>query len=209
MPKDPIDETPLTGEAKMEDERSLADFITDTTPEPEKPEDFDFEQFLAGFRRTRRTVTLYQRPDLIGEMERIADLIDMQPDDADVSDLVDQFEAVRAEFTRGTPVTIEGRSMEWIEEFQKAEETTLPLPEDATPEQHAERNITVTLRQMVAQIVDPQGFTVDALRSLQETNPAEVNKLLTAMTYANVSVPESAKVLTRDFSQRRSAARRG
>lgn len=190
------------------DERSLADLAElskDVSPEI-TPETFDFEAFIAGFRPVRRSVTLYRRADLIGELERLADRIEASPDDADVDALIDQFDQVRDEFNRGTTVVVEGRSQEWVDQFKKERLDALGVEK---LEADDERVVTIVLEQLAEQIVEPKGWTVDHLRTLADAAPSELNKVIAAMTFANTQLPQSAQVLTRDFSQRRSAARRG
>lgn len=183
--------------------------VVDSTG-PVTPEDFDVEAFLAGMRPTRRSVKLYPSAHLVGRMEEIAGLIEAADPDASVDDLIDEFEACKAAFRDGQWWTVEKRSSEWINRFRADAAKALGLdvkalddPEQDLNEQRAE----VVLRQVAAQVVVPSGVTYETLRAMIETNEGEVNKLIVAVEFANTQLAESAKVLTLDFSQRRSGNR--
>lgn len=200
------------------DDRSLADDLTpaideavDVTPGVDA-EDFDFEAFLSGVRPTRRAVKVYARADLVAQMEEVAggyrDDLPAQAKKkvlAEVTRLRDEFEA------SGRWFVAEARSSEWVEKFRedatKKAGDTGPLDaeqDDLTEAQKSARE-KVTLMQTAAQVVSPSGVTVDGLERLGDIAPAELNKIIAAVTFANRQSAGSAQVLTRDFSQGHSA----
>src|SRR5690242_13568359 len=107
---------------EIDDERSLADAIpapspvVDATPAV-SAEDFDFEDFLAGARPTRRAAKLYMRADLIGELEELAQTIEADGgdpgDDPRFRELYETFHA------SGRWFTVEKKSGEWETKHRK------------------------------------------------------------------------------------------
>lgn len=180
------------------DERALSDFI-DTTPALPEPQDFDLAAFIGGVRPTRRSVRIHARADLIGRLEQIADRIDALPDGAEVDALIDEAERMQAEFAAGVWFTIEKRSSEWVKHFRDDTAKTYGLD----PESEDGR-VSLLLHQLAAQIITPSGVTYDHLRAMFDTNEGELNKLIVALTMANEQIAEAAKVVTLDFSRRRS-----
>lgn len=174
-------------------------------------EDFDWEQFLAGARPTRRAVKVYARADLVGRMEEVAaqyrdDMPAAQKKKiaAEVTALRDQFESSARWFVA------EKRSSDWVKTFRKDTAARLGLDvgdesedADVTDEQQAARR-RVTLEQAAAQIVTPSGTTADHLERLGDINEGELNKVIVAVQFANTQMAQAASVVTRDFSQGRS-----
>lgn len=186
----------------MEQERSLADLtdIIDSTPDVGEPEHFDLGAFIAGVRPTRRSVRLYARADLIGDLERIAERIDSLPDGAEVDGLVAEAVRLQAEFeASGVWFTVEKRSSEWVEHFRRDAAARLGVSDET-----AEGRIVLLLHQLAAQIVTPVGVTYAHVRALMDSNEGELNKLVVALTAANEQIAERARAVTLDFSQRRS-----
>src|SRR5690349_14432719 len=107
---------------EFDDERSLAD----TAPEPQTikavpvevaPEDFDFDEFLAGARPTRRAAKLYMRADLVGALEELAQTIEADGGDPGEDE---RFRALYEQFhASGRWFTVEKKSGEWLREFRK------------------------------------------------------------------------------------------
>ena len=198
--------------AEETEERSLGDgpasaVVADVTPE-QTPEGFDFGAFLDGVRPTRRSVKVFPKGHLIGRMEEIAYEIDQAPDDADVDGLIDEYEALKADFNEGIWFTFEQRSKEWETKFRAdtAKSLKVALDDEGNPVDEDDL-LEVIHRQLAAQIVAPEGVTVDGLRRIAEASPNEYGKLCVAMRFANDSLAEKSQVLTRDFSRRRSTSR--
>lgn len=196
----------------MSEDRALGDLpsvpIINTTVPP-TPEDFDLAEFIAGVRPTRRAVQIFPQAHLIAQLEQIAAQIEAAPEDADVDDLIDQFEQVKAGFEAGIWFEIEKRSSEWVTKFDNDLVKQLGLVKKPPgggqkPQLSVDDNAKVTLHRLAAQIVQPPGMTYELVKSLAEHNEGEVAKLMVCMTSANNELAESAEVLTRDFSSRRS-----
>lgn len=200
------------------EDRSLADEakqghddIVDASPAIDA-EDFDFEEFLSGVRPTRRAVKVYARADLVAQMEEVAggfrDDLPAQAKKkvlAEITALREQFEA------SGRWFVAEARSAEWVEKFREDASKTAgdtgsldAAEDDLTPEQIRARQ-RVTLMQAAAQVVSPKGVTTEGLERLGEVAPAELNKIIAAVTFANRQSAASAQVLSRDFSPAPSA----
>lgn len=194
------------------DERSLGDVVTvDTTPNNITPQDFSFEDFLNGVRPTRRSVVLYARGDLIAKLDEIVAAIERAPETDNVDDLIDEYERVRAEFQDGRWFTVEKRSSDWAEKFRLTTEKSLGFKrtrkdDDSEPTLSDEDAATITMHQLAEQIVTPSGVTVQQLKHLGDTNEGELSKLIYAMITVNSELAQSAKVLNKDFSQRRSGS---
>ena len=191
---------------KTDDDSPLGGFaVTDVTPALPEPEDFDVDAWLAGVRPTRRAVVLYARADILARLDEIDARVRSLPDGDEVDALIDEFEALRAEYRDGRPFVVEGRSPEWVEHFKRTALADLGVRKgDGTREQRVE----VMMAQLAEQIVSPEGLTVEHLQALNERNAGELNKLVVAMTFANNQVAEAAEVLTLDFSSRRSGTGR-
>lgn len=193
-------------------ERSLGDVVetVDTTPTI-TPKDFSFDDFLNGVRPTRRSVKLYARGDLIARMDEIVFAIESAPEDENVDGLIDEFEQAKADFQNGQWFTVEKRSSEWAEQFRLDTEKRLGLKRvkdgDDEPALSDRDAATVTLHQLAQQIVTPTGVTYEQLRSLGDTNEGELSKLIYTMISVNRDLAQSAAVLTKDFSQRRSGSK--
>ncbi len=194
----------------MPDERSLGDTNLEPDPvdvtTPVTPQDFDVNGFLEGRRPARRAVEVWPNGHLMGRLEEIAGTIPALPDGADVDALIDEFNAVKALVSVREWWHVEARSSEWIGKFRRDTAALIGAPadeDDWTPEQDAE----VNLRQTAAQVVIPSGTTVDTLRRMNDYSEAEVNKVKVAVVLANNQPISSAKVLSLDFSQRRSGNR--
>lgn len=199
----------------MSDDRSLADVpgeafgLVDVSPEVE-PEDFDFEAFLSGVRPTRRAVQVFARADLVAVMEEVAGEYAAAEDDgapaAKRKAIAARFTEAREAFlASGRWFVLEKRSSEWIEKFRKgtAARLDITLPED-DEKMGTDDRMAMLLEQLAAQIASPTGVTAAGLRKLYEANEGEVSKLVTAMTFVNTQLGQSAKVLARDFSLARS-----
>lgn len=187
-----------------------ADPSVDVSPDVDA-EDFDFGAFLDGVRATRRAVKVYARADLVAQMDEVAggyrDDLPAQAKKkilAEVTRLSEEFEA------SGRWFVTEARSKEWIDDFRAKTARRLGVDPadsveadgDLTPEQREARK-AVLLEQVAAQVVVPSGVTAEGLARLGQVNVGELNKIVTAMAYANSQ--SAAKGMARDFSPAPSA----
>lgn len=187
-------------------ERSLADVDTSVDVSPAvTPQNFDLEQWVAGVRPTRRSVKLYPNAHLVARMDELADRIDNTPDGAEVDALIDEFDQLRKQFRDGVWFTVEKRSTEWVAALRKrvAKANGIKLDDDGDAE-GTDANITLSLHQLAEQIVSPAGVTYEQLRAMLDANEGELNKLALTMQTVQSQLAQSAGVLDRDFSARRS-----
>ena len=179
--------------------------------EPLAAEDLDFAAFTRGVRPTRRAVRIYPRGDLIGVMESIVDAID-QAGDGDVDHLIDEYESARDLYhSTSMLVVVEARSSEWVAQFRTVRAEQMGATVDWSDSDDADTKVVrhaILTEQLAAQIVTPQAVTADDLQFLIEQAEGEAGKLFAAMALANGQQSTAAKVLTLDFSQRRSRPRR-
>ena len=182
----------------------------DLTPEV-TPETFDLDAFLQGVRPTRRGVRIFERADLIEPLERLADEIERMPDGPECDAKIDEFEVAAATFRRSSKwYAVQGHSREWETDFREKYAAKHRLDpgtwgeRTTSPDEMRARSIIITA-QLAEQIIgDVSTRTLD---ELGERNPGELAKLLVLMEAANSELAESAKVLTLDFSRRRSGKR--
>ena len=196
----------------MDEERSLADLpdqvrVVDATVPP-TPENFDLESWIHGVRPTRRAVKLMQNGDLIAQMEQVVQQIDDAEPESDVDDLIDRYLELREQFGRGVWFTLEMRSGEWIRKFRNDTSAKLNLKlkigRDGSMDGDQEKVDLVLAHQLAAQIVEPAGITADHVVTLRRSNAGEYAKLLGCLVDVNNMLSESAEVMGRDFSRRRS-----
>ena len=184
---------------KLSDDIPLGSTRDASAPLP-SPEDFDIAGWLSGVRPTRRAVKLYARADVLARMEEISGTVADLPDD-EIDDLLAEFEQLREAFEASARwFVVEARSPEWVEDYQRTAKQAMGIKKDPGERQ----KVAILLGQLAEQIVTPEGVEVAHLERLHEVNAGELNKLVVAMTMANGQVAESAKVLTLDFSSRRS-----
>lgn len=177
---------------------------TDVTPDLPTPADFDVDSWLAGVRRPRRAVVLYQRADLLARMDEIVAQIEALPDGDEVDALIDEYEELRDEFKQGRTFVVEGRSQEWVAEFRKRRLAAMGVRKG---EGDRDQKRAALLDQLAEQIVTPH-VTAEQLDRLEDVANGELMKLVVAMEFANQQVAESAGVLKLDFSSRRSGTTR-
>ena len=199
----------------IDDERSLADVapeatspapsIIDATPDV-AAQDFDFEDFLAGARPTRRAAKLYKRADLIGGLEELAQTLEANGKDPGADP---KFRAMYDAFhASGRWFTVEKKSGEWEAKFRKdtARRLDIKLAKDGAFASE-EDGLALAFEQAAAQIVNPANVTAEGLRKLYEINQGEVNKIFLAVRLANQEMAETVRVVGPDFSPKPSTSR--
>ena len=159
------------------------DFATPTTSpaedEPIAPAAFDFATWAAGVRPTRHSVMIYQRPDLLADLDEVAELELRATSDEERAEWLERGREIAAEMMEGRiRVTVEGRSAAWREALIKELDA-----------QGVEDNVERLLHGLAAQIVEPAGVTPEALEAIADVSEPQVMKLLQAQTLANDSAP--------------------
>lgn len=188
-------ERSLADEAEVEQEQTV-------TPDPAS---FDVIEWAAGVRPQRVSVPVRHNLHLYPQLQDVARRINAADEDADVDDLVDEFEALKAQML--TTFVLERRSSEWVAEFTREATKALVGPKrkggKAKPLTSAQAQ-TLAIRLIHAQIVAPEGVTVEALEALLATDPRAVDALAEALASLNVG---EADLLDEDFGSRRSGRR--
>ena len=193
-------------------ERSLGEAPEQPEEQPElDPAGYDIADYAGGIRPGRRRVTIQPRPDLYPDLQRLIERIDEAPEDANVDDLIDEFDRLR-DLMRVEWV-LERRSPEWTVEFyrQAARDMGVEVKNgahdvaraDFTEEQAAEVGMRCILAQTV-ETSDGHDWTLEDMRRLREVAPEQVDVLADAVAKVNAG---HAEALTLDFSRRRSTSR--
>lgn len=165
----------------------VGDHIEDVTPVPD-PATFDLNAWINGVTGTVRAVTLYQRADLLAEVDelqrqlRIAERIpdeDRGLGDPTPDGIRRRLEQVAADFEKSALVfKVQGQSDEARDRIAKK------LKKQGVTDEEE-----VVLHQLAAAVVEPKGVTVDVLRTMQERSEPQVKMLLTAASLANYAPP--------------------
>lgn len=187
-------------------ERSLGDPAPIESPHPLAPEDFDVAAFAAGVVPLRRAVSIRTRLDLYPQVQAVVERITTAPDGADIDDLIDEYESLKALML--VTVVVEARSREWVAEFYKRSRRSLGLGKKAKFE--GDHAYEVALRMIVEQVVEPVGFSRATLDNLIEARASDVGGLRVDDALAQAVQEVNAgrtEALSLDFSQRRSTRR--
>lgn len=162
--------------AKPADDESLAGTTVETAF-GKVP--FNLDQWVQGVLPTRRSVTVYQRPDLLAQIDELA-AREAVARREDREALVEQAVALTGHLrASGVQFVIEGRTSSWIIDHDKAL-TGRGVKDDTD----------ILLHRLAAQIVEPAGVTFEHLKALAEVTEPQVIKLVEAMTAANSSAPQ-------------------
>lgn len=163
-----IDEALGEAFVKPESESALAE------PKGLEPRDFGFAAWLSGVTPVRETVTIYPDGHSQAEISKLAKLEAGAPK-GERAALAEQLRDLYAKrIASGMDFVLEGRTATWVKDFHekaKAEGVTDP--------------IEVTLRQIAAQLVAPEGVTADHLRQIWNVREADVDALAEAALTVN------------------------
>ena len=147
--------------------------------EPVAPANFDFAAWVAGSRPARRSVMVYQRPDLLADLDEVMELESRAATEAERNELLERGKAIAAEMTASRlRIVVEARSSSWQQELV-SKLTEAGITDDT------ERLLHLT----AAQVVEPEGVTFETLRALAEVSEPQVVKIVQARTLANESAP--------------------
>lgn len=169
--------------AAHDEELSMSDIaLTHTDPDAKvTPETFDLAAWIEGVTPVQRTVTLYARGDLFADLSALETKYDEAKRAANVDDMRALKERMRevADQIRASAldVTVQGRSVDWVQRFRKdMEERGLDSDQ-------------ATLEQLAAQITAPGGLTVDMLATLRDRIEPQVVALVQAVAAVNTQAP--------------------
>lgn len=145
---------------------------------------FNLLEWVQGVRPIRRVVTLYQRLDLLADR----DMLGSQLQDARLAGDEDLAEGLRTQIRALTDkvkesavnVTLAGVT---TSRYQEILDEAKAAPEVVTAED-------VVAYQIAAQIVEPEGFTYEVVKMLDEQMPVQMGKVGTAWAQINTTTPD-------------------
>lgn len=164
----------------------------DETPELDA-ETFDISTWIGGVYSTVRSVTLYQRADLLAEIDELERQVKLAetaaggvPEgeaslggDDDVSVLRARLKQTLQEFSASAlTFRVQGRSDDWREQADKR------LKKEGVTDE-----LERSLRALAESIIIPVGVKYEHLAHLMEVSEPQVKMLLVAWTMANTQVP--------------------
>lgn len=145
------------------------------------PKTFDLAAWIDGVQPVKHAVRVYARGDLLADLDLVKEQIDNAKtgkDYAAVKVLRDQAgEIVDALEATALDIVVEGWSGSRVEAFQK------PLKEAGLSDED------VMVRQTVAQVVEPEGFTPELFASMLERIQPQAMKVASAVVAANNRAP--------------------
>lgn len=197
----------------MSEERSIADKpeveIDETEPAERGP--LSTDEFLSGVRKQRRSVKIRPNLHVLADMQRLIDTIEDAPEDADVDDLIDEYETAKAAFLEHEWWVVEQRTPERRRHVRReaAKRLGIELHDDgenvAEDDQDQTSAAAVEAHVIADHVVSPEGVTAEQVRALYEGSPGEYTKLDFGVSRVmRVLDEEAAQDVLRDFSSRRS-----
>lgn len=181
---DPIsvdDDTPVTApDASLADPTDIRP-LDPAAPLPLEPEKFDLAAWIAGVRPARRATTVYARPDLLADLDLLAERYALtSPASPDRPTLEQQMRDLREQVeASGLDIIVEARSEELRQTMAQA------LEKDGLKA----TDIDYQLAMIASQIIQPVGLDSATLKTLYEINPVQVAKIAQAATAANTEAP--------------------
>ncbi len=139
----------------------------------------DVDTWIAGAQRQRRSVLIYQRPDLVAQLDEInQDMTTAKAAGDDVVALEDRWTQIAAEFSASSlRVVVQGQT---VDEINALKATSTSLGED---------DEQASARVLSAAIVEPR-FTQDQILNLRKAlGDAQVEHILAAWRSASFDVP--------------------
>lgn len=175
------DDTPATvPDASLADPTDIRP-LDSTAPLPLEPEKFDLAAWIAGVRPARRATTVYARPDLLADLDLLAERYALtSPASPDRPALEQQMRDLREQVeASGLDVIVEARSEELRQTMAQA------LEKDGLKA----TDIDYQLAMIASQIIQPAGLDSATLKNLYEISPVQVAKIAQAATAANTEAP--------------------
>lgn len=181
---DPIpvdDDTPATvPDVSLADPTDIRT-LDPAAPLPLEPEKFDLAAWIAGVRPARRATTVYARPDLLADLDLLAERYALtSPASPDRPALEQQMRDLREQVeASGLDIIVEARSEELRQTMAQA------LEKDGLKA----TDIDYQLAMIASQIIQPVGLGSALLKTLYEISPVQVAKIAQAATAANTEAP--------------------
>lgn len=195
------------------EERSLAEIDTDAVEV--EPGEMTAESVMSGARAMRLGLKARPNLHLFADMQRLVDAIEESPEDADVDDLIDEYDKAKAAYLTHEWWVIEQRTHERrtlvrrkaakalgyaLDELDRVEGDDDDLTKRSEVEAHV----------IADHVVKPEGLTADDMRVLHASSPGEFARLeMTVVQVQKTLSDEGAQAVLRDFSSRRSAKTKG
>lgn len=182
---DPIpvdDDTPaISPDASLADPTDIQP-LDPTAPLPLEPEKFDLAAWIAGVRPARRATTVYARPDLLADLDLLAERYALtSPASPDRPTLEQQMRGLREQVeASGLDIIVEARSEELRQTMAQA------LEKDGLKA----TDIDYQLAMIASQIIQPAGLDSATLKTLYKISPVQVAKIAQAATAANTEAPK-------------------
>jgi hypothetical protein len=207
---------PVEDEPREETPTSQAAPAPDVSePDLPPPADFDLDSWVQGVRSTIRSVNVYQRADLLGEIDSLEQQLQVaratEASGADESGMEDNLSSEELEarlfdlqqtfVDSGVTFRIEGRSETWLNRVKKEWENH----SDTHGKSKDEKSVYVQLHQLAGAIIQPAGVTYEHLAALRESSEPQIRRLLVTFAMANNQAPS----VTVPTSPASSATRRG
>lgn len=181
-------------------------------PDLPPPADFDLAAWFSGVRSTVRSCTIYQRGDLLAEIEDAErQLRLLEAEDAGEYSMEEtgskealnaRIEALYQELLEsGVTFRVEARSPDWI----KAKEKEVANSGEAHGLSKEDKARLSAMHQLADAIIEPKGVTVEFLEQLAEVSFPQYAKLFSAYNRACSEAP----VVSAPTSPSSSANRRG
>lgn len=176
------------------------------------PEDFDLDSWMQGLRPTVRAYTIYQRADLLAELEDLEKQLQLveapdadeytMADDRSTEELNTRINALYQQLLDSrVTFKVEARSAEWLKE--KGLEVKRMKGYSALSKD--DKAAMVTRHQLADAVVQPKGITVEHLERLEEVAGAQYRGLVATFFDACTHAPQ----VTAPTSPSSSASRGG
>jgi hypothetical protein len=173
----------------MEDIMSAAEETEASTPtrgatdeqSASDPKTFDLAAWVEGITPVRHATRIYARGDLVAELDLVKDQIIAAKTGRDyetVKALRDQGGVILDALEKSAlDVVVEGWSPSRVEAFQK------PLKEQGLSDED------ILVRQTVAQVVEPEGFTSELFQSMRDALYPQAMQVVASVVAANNRAP--------------------
>ena len=144
---------------------------------------FNMDEWLQGVRPIKRTVTLYQRLDILAKRDELAAELDFvrYTDDVAAQDLRAQIREVTDEIMSSRMfLTLQGLTTTRYRALLKELEA----------KDYGENPELVVFDQWAAQVAEPEGITGEWLQGFDTMSPVQSAKIQTALNQINNTVPD-------------------
>ena len=175
------------------------------------PENFNLSEWISGVQSTVRAVNVYQRSDLIAEIDSLEGQLKTLrsipegerglEEEGEENDILERMLEVHKQFVAsGITFKVQGRSENWC----AAKEKEWSGHRETNGKSKNEKRVFIQLHQLADSIIHPEGVTYELLAQLREASEPQIRKLLVAFSLACNAQPK----VTVPFSQPSSGGKR-